>query len=483
MQKSEDKKPRGKHIMSEPADVPTSVPQAEAAPPDEPAQDDVLRADTDLYGDESDVPLTRVVRKKRNKKRKKRAQSQKKKKKRSTPGELPFLSRFRQPEGEGSFRKRRTLFEIVNASSERSVFKPLRLFGREIRFWPLIVLAVVVILIAMVFLNNSNVRVAEQQITIVGLSEDLEGYRLLVISDLNGKRFGDKQSALLRTINSISYNAVICLGDMVGSDGDPEPFYELLEGLPKSKPVYFICGDSDPGPFVETPRSITGTLSQLVLEDWILGAIERGATYVDSPVSLTVGSSKIWLTPATLMNLEASDLMELWKDQTEQEQEGVLSGLQADYDTLPITNYRYRIAQNLYNSLSVMKESDFYLTLSHQVPSDDFILSAASHASSTDKYLDAPELLLAGHYCGGVWRLPLFGAFYVPDSMMARNGWFPNQEDVSGLSSVGETQIYITGGLSTNADVPLMRFRLLNQPEISVLTLTATLPESMLSAE
>ena len=47
---------------------------------------------------------------------------------------------------------------------------------------------------------------------------------------------------------------------------------------------------------------------------------------------------------------------------------------------------------------------------------------------------------------------------------------------------MGETQVYITRGLSTNGDVPLMPFRLFNQPEISVLTLTSTLPENMLEA-
>ena len=91
--------------------------------------------------------------------------------------------------------------------------------------------------------------------------------------------------------------------------------------------------------------------------------------------------------------------------------------------------------------------------------------------------------MLAGHFCGGVVRVPVIGAFYVPDMMMPRNGWFPNQEDVRGLSSVGETQIYITGGLSTNADVPILFSRLFNPPEITQLTLSATLPENMLSAE
>ena len=45
-----------------------------------------------------------------------------------------------------------------------------------------------------------------------------------------------------------------------------------------------------------------------------------------------------------------------------------------------------------------------------------------------------------------------------------------------------ETQVYITGGLSNNGAVKLMPFRLFNGPQISVLTLTSTLPENMLES-
>lgn len=464
MQGPEEKKHVGKHAG--PAE---SVKNAE---------EDVLRADADLYGDEIDIPI-------RPRKKKASPSSGKGKKKKSKKGKKKqtFASRLFDPAASTRFRKRRTLFEIMSTSSDHAVFKPISLFGFEIRFWPVILLVLLVMLITSVFMNNSSIAPVQDTVTIVGLPADLENYKILVISDLNGRRFGDKQSSLLRAINNQSYNAVFFLGDMVGKDGDPEPFYELLEGIPSSKKVFFICGDSDPGPFVDTPRNITDTLTNMVLEDWILGAIERGATYVDSPVCMTVGSSNVWITPSTLMNYEAAELMNTWKDQTAQEEDGVLSGLQADYNTLPITSYRYRIAQNFNNSVGTMKEEDFYLTLSHEVPSDEFILCAASHNAESGKYISEPELLLAGHYCGGVWKLPVLGAFYVPDNMKDRNGWFPASEKVQGLSTVGETQVYITGGLSTNSDTPAMFFRLFNQPEISVLTLTATLPENMLSAE
>ena len=179
----------------------------------------------------------------------------------------------------------------------------------------------------MVFMQGNSLRVDEQNVTLVGLPQSLEGYRILHLSDLAGRRFGDEQATILREINTLDYDAVFITGDMVGSSGDPEPFYELLEGLPSSKPVYFIAGDSDPEPVLDSARDITGTVEEMVLADWVLGAIERGATYVDAPVELTVGDSSIWISPADLLNLEASELVDTCEEQMLQEQEGTVLGL------------------------------------------------------------------------------------------------------------------------------------------------------------
>lgn len=426
-------------------------------------QRESLRMDADVYGDEADLP--RRPRPAGAKPRPKAASGDKKA--RSKPKKR---------------RLGRPLFAIATSSDESRRFRGIVLLGRTITLKSIVFAAAAVAMAVLVVMSNGNLSVDATEVSIVGLSGDLEGYRLLVLSDLNGRRFGDMQSGLLRSIGSTGYDAVFLLGDMVGRHGDPEPLYELLEGLPSSKPVYFICGDNDPGPYVETPRDITGTLGQIVLEDWILGCIERGATYVDSPVEITVGQSSLWVTPAQLLNMDAAEMQTTWKDQAAQEEDGVLNGLEADYESLPVTTYRYRIARRFYNSVENIAEEDFVLCLSHEVPSDSTLQTAAAYTSASDKFLNVPELVLAGHYCGGVWRLPLLGAFYIPDPMLPRSGWFPEKRRVEGLSSLGVTQTYITTGLSTNGDLGAFPFRLFNPPQVSVLTLTATLPENMLQA-
>lgn len=434
------------------------------------------RDESSLYGDEGDIPL------RRKKKAKPEKASEKPKRKEGKPKvKAPKLKSGRKKRESKGRRVYRSLFEVMSATGSDSFFKPLRLFGREIRFWPLFLLGIIALLAVGVMLNNSNLSVVQDTVTIVGLPEELEGCRIVVMSDMNGKRFGDTQSLLLRTINALDYDYIFCLGDMVGRGGDPQPFYEFLEGLKKPEKVYFICGDSDPGPYVSTPRQITGTLTQIVLEDWILGAIERGANYVDAPVKLPVKNANLWVSPVTMLNLETVSTVEYWKDQTEQEEDGVMSGVTADYNTLPMTDYRYQLMQKLYDAELNMAATDLHIALAHEPPAEEFIYTSEGHEPE-ERYLPSPELVLAGHYCNGVWRIPFFGALYVPDGTLPRGGWFPEQSQICGLSAVDETQQYITGGMSNNSSVVLMPFRLFNGPQISLLTLTSTLPENMLEA-
>ena len=454
-----------------------------AAEKPEPKPIDPLQEDEydELMLDEAEIPIrlrkkpSSASKKKTSKKKSRRKASAKRRRRVLDEDDSLLFS-------EKKFGHKKNPFEVLVNSHDGQFIKPLVIFGVEIRFWPLFVLLIVAMLIIMLVLNNGNVEALSQSVTVVGLNSELENCKILILSDMNGKRFGDEQSALLRTIEQQDYDLIFCLGDMVGKDGDAEPFYELLEGLDNPENVYFICGDSDPGPYVEVARDIEGTLEQIVLEDWILGAIERGANYVDAPVCVEYGKSEIWLTPTNFLNIEAVSYAEDWKEQMKQEEDGVISGLTSDYDSLPFTSYRYQLATEFYAAVNTIESSDMLIGLSHQVPNDAFIVSAATHDDDEGKYLFEPEIILAGHYCGGVWKVPFVGAIYVPNRMLPRYGWFPDQEDVSGLSQIGETQVYITGGLSTTSAIPVLPFRLFNQPELTTITLTATLPENMLNA-
>lgn len=354
-------------------------------------------------------------------------------------------------------------------------------FRLRLSFTTFVAFTIVCLLIAVLIMGNTNVSTDEQTLTIVGVNDDFEGFRILHLSDLHARRYGAKQASLLRTIANLDYDAVCITGDMVGSSGDAEPFYELLEGLGTSKPVYFIAGDSDPGPLLEKARDIEGTLNQLLLEDWILGAIQRGAIYVDRPVSLKVDDSTVWISPATMLDVDADMALEMAQYELDLQTGGVLGGIGVDYETLPFTNYRYRQTKALKDAALYIEEDDLHVTMSHYPPAEPVLSAALVNALETENaYLFAPDLSLCGHYCGGVWRFPLYGAFYVPDTLLARHGWFPNRSLVSGVRQSASTVVYTSAGLGVTDYGFFPDFRLLNPPQVSLITLTTTLTDDLL---
>lgn len=353
---------------------------------------------------------------------------------------------------------------------------------RQLRIISAVLIALVLIISA-VFMDAQSIDVIEQQLTVYGLHEDLQGLRILHLSDMNSQDFGEEQAQLIRKLNSLDYDIVVLTGDMVGSGDDASQLYELLDALPSSKEVYIIPGDADPGPFVEVARDINGTLNQIVLQEWILYAMDRGAIYVDRPVSQQIGDAKIWFTPADMLTTNLTETRTLYRDLAQQQEDGVLSGIQVDYDEYPFTSYQTQRYDEAYKSASAMSDQDLHISLSH-VPLSDEYIAAMERGIFTenieDVQLTRPDLILAGHYCNGVWNLPLIGAFYAADDELPRNGWFPDDDLICGLRTVGDTPMHITGGLSTNSDTPAMFTRILNHPQISIIELTGEMPESML---
>lgn len=360
-------------------------------------------------------------------------------------------------------------------------FKP-RVMGRTVTYAGFMAATLILIAVVTIFLTNRTVGIDTEQIIITGLQSDFEGYKILLISDLNGRFFGQDQSILMRKLEGEKYDCVVLAGDMVGSSGNTDAFYALLDQLGTRKPVYFIAGDNDPSPLLSVPRdnsSASLTLRQMVLSDWVLGAIEHGAIYLDTPTKVTKGASSMWLLPDLFLNLNVGDSLDEYKDELAQESESYLEGIIRSKDTLPLTNYRRDILYKSDSLISSVADTDLTIMVSHEVPSDSQILHAQDPGSAAEKkgHFASPDLILSGHYCGGEWKLPLIGPVYVSSNILPRYGWFPDRSYVEGQRAVGTTTVYTTSGMGNNDDT-LLFGRLNNPPQVSILTLTGELPSS-----
>ena len=347
---------------------------------------------------------------------------------------------------------------------------------QKVRFSGFVVGSIALLALMLLLLNNSSIQVEEKTISIAGLSSDFEGYRIVLLSDLHGREYGDEQATLLRSLNALKYDMMILAGDMVGH-GSADALYHLLDGKTSAAPVYFIAGDSDPGPLVSEPRDTSGLLQNFVLEDWLLGAIQRGATYLSSPILIEKGSSRLWLSPENMLDVEASPLLSRLNAQYRSESSAYVDGSEAARVSLPLTAWRVQCAEQLLSAVTSMENSDLHIAVAHYPPIEPY--NAASGYSGSGM-LRTPDLVLAGHYCGGGWKIPFVGALYVPAIEAPRHGWFPDQSLVEGERRLANVTVYTTGGLAMTDAIGLPKFRLNNQPKITVLTLTAALTDDLL---
>ena len=352
-------------------------------------------------------------------------------------------------------------------------------FIHNIKFSAYIVASVLILAAIVIFFSNRSLSLDERTVSIAGLNSSLEGYKILLISDMNGQDFGDDQVTITRALNRKTYDLVLFAGDMVGGSGDYAPFISLIENLKRSVPKYFVAGDSDPGPYLDEPRAdASGEIKNFVLEDWILAAEDAGAVYLSAPTCLTVGNASLWLSPETLLETEASPLVSKLSNENRIETAEYVAGSAAAAKALPFTAYRLDQAQSILSATTTMQPDDMHIALAHYPPLNEY---NPNSAFATSGMLRMPDLVVAGHFCGGGWRLPLYGALYIPATEASNNGWFPkDQSVVEGLRMLGPVSVYTTGGLSISDAFLLPKLRLNNRPKITLLTLTAALTDDLL---
>lgn len=306
------------------------------------------------------------------------------------------------------------------------------------------------------FIANFFVHVSRVSVPVTGLTESFSGYTILHISDLKGASFGRDQSRLAMALGNADFDVVLLTGDMVSPLGNAEPFYALIDALRRLHPgipIYFIAGNSDP-----EPVSMDYAQSGSPFAPWVLGAQQRGATLLSAPEGVTRSDQTLWLTTTAQLSLDL-DTMQLQYE---------LSYLRAldsgDENEIELTTYNLRWLEQTRTAREGMKDDDIYISMTHVPPMRDELQSQAGSQI---------DLLLCGHYLGGLMRLPLLGSIFIPSQTLPLYGLFPGSDMHYGLTRTGSTQVYTSPGLgSSDASYPPFFFRLFNPPTVTLLSLT-----------
>lgn len=334
--------------------------------------------------------------------------------------------------------------------------------------YPLLLLFVIGIAVALNMINNGRIQVKTQNVTVANLSDDFERFRILHISDLHGNEFGANQNTIATMLKEYNYQAVCITGDVCSKSGDYTSFLKLIDLFVPKIPVYFITGDEDPLPIMTSAHG-----SDEVKAEYIIAAEAHGAIWLDRPQSITIGKSVLWFVPESICGLDTVAARETYSARKNELVSSADQYLPEQAAQLRAIDYHLSVLDETEESLNNMKNGDIRIVLTHHPYTAETLRTLQQWGQGERDFFRGVSLVLAGHYNAGQVRLPWIGALKAPSSAaMPHNGWLPEDSHLVGLSTVQGVTQYISPGLGVS-DAYAIPLRLFNTPTVTILTLTA----------
>ena len=129
--------------------------------------------------------------------------------------------------------------------------------------WPLVLLAVVVVLVLAVqwlFWQQNSIAIQTVTIPAKGLPAAFDGLRIAHISDLHGKEFGEDNEKLLAEVAQLQPDLIAITGDLIDQKSQLETVPALAKGLSAIAPTYYVTGNH------EWPLHCVSELKQLLTD-------------------------------------------------------------------------------------------------------------------------------------------------------------------------------------------------------------------------
>lgn len=273
----------------------------------------------------------------------------------------------------------------------------------------MIVGAALGVIIVFVFWQNNSIVTTNINYKNMKVPIHFNGYKIVQISDLHNKEFGDNQSKLIAATKKAQPDCIVITGDLIDSSKtNIDIAMEYIQEAVKIAPVYFVSGNHEK--WSGSYLVLTNRLEQA-------GVINLDDNYT----ILEKGGESIRLLGMQDPAFIPADYME---------------------DT------RGNRFDEKLTSISKSMSTEFKILLSHR-------------PEKMDTYVNHQiELVFSGHAHGGQFRLPFVGGIIAPDQ-----GFFPRY--TSGLYVEDQTTMIVSRGLG-NSIIPI---RLFNRPELVVVTL------------
>ncbi|WP_054672232.1 metallophosphoesterase [Calditerricola satsumensis] len=151
------------------------------------------------------------------------------------------------------------------------------------------------VLLGYIFWETNRVVVVHDTLAFTDLPAGFDGFRILHITDVHAKTFGENQSRLLAKLKGENVDLIVLTGDYMDRHSEKDqvaPTLDLIKGLralfPQA-PVYFVTGNAD----------VHDQNDRLVSAMQQAGAIFLEGGHPRHPYALKRGNDRIWIGTAS----------------------------------------------------------------------------------------------------------------------------------------------------------------------------------------
>lgn len=114
-----------------------------------------------------------------------------------------------------------------------------------------------ILLIPFSYVQNNVLTVTDIPVESQDIPAGFDGYRIVQLSDLHSKSFGNQQQVLAEKVKAQRPDVLFFTGDLIDlRRGDEENGYTLMEEMMKIAPVYFVTGNHEWQVFEEKEKRL-----------------------------------------------------------------------------------------------------------------------------------------------------------------------------------------------------------------------------------
>ena len=276
-----------------------------------------------------------------------------------------------------------------------------------------LVLLIVIALLLFCSYQNRHLETTYYTYKAEQLGADLEGYRIVQISDLHNVKFGKNNQKLVDRIRECEPDMIVLTGDLVDSNHtNVDRAVQFVDEIVKICPVYYVTGNHE------------YWLEKSEYDELMDGLVSAGVVILDNQVvEISWGDAKFRLVGLDDRSLADGTLEALLSDESIRNNQAEQKEETADNED--------------------SGEKELTVVLAHEPQ------YLARYAGT------GVDLVLSGHAHGGQFRLPFVGGIVAPDQ-----GFLP--EYTAGEYYMNGTEMIVSRGLG-NSVIPV---RLFNYPEI-----------------